>query len=514
MITLDFKLNFNPANSSSIDSLHSRVASRLYSVVETNQGLFIKMGQAIGLQAALLPKPYREAFANIFDSAPSVPYADIQKVFVRDFGKTPEEVFVSFDELPIASASIAQVHLAEVKRWEVNPDGSRGREWIEKVAVKVQKPAIRKQMEWDLWSYRTLMYLSEKIFQMPLYFIADYVSDQMRLETSFIHEASNARTCSALLAETPELRDKVYVPKVYDEVAGSERVMVMEYVDGCKLNDRKQLEEWGFKPREVMDIAIQVASAMTFSWGFVHCDPHPGNILVRPHPSNSKKPQVILIDHGLYIPLSKKFREQYCTLWRSLFVLDIPSIERIAKEWGISLDVNMFASAILLRPFKVDKNKQNKDSEPLPQLSEYEQQVELKRRLRTMLENELLIPRELIFLTRCQRMMQANNQALGSPSPRINITAHWAELGYSQAFLTNQNRSVWHIGLSAWIKDRIDVVVFKLALLALDATFLGARLRQWWNSGKEGWEDQLQHQFEKMAKDEFGIELQDDVFLG
>jgi aarF domain-containing kinase len=126
-------------------------------VVEDNQGLFIKMGQAIGLQAALLPKPYREAFANIFDSAPSVSYAEIQKVFVRDFGKTPEEVFVSFDELPIASASIAQVHLADVKRWEVNPDGSRGREWTEKVAVKVQKPAIRKQMEWDLWSYRCVL---------------------------------------------------------------------------------------------------------------------------------------------------------------------------------------------------------------------------------------------------------------------------------------------------------------------------------------------------------------------
>ncbi len=63
---------------------------------------------------------------------------------------------------------------------------------------------------------------------------ADYVSEQMRLETSFLHEANNARKCAALLAETPELRDKVYVPKVYPEVAQSDRVMVMEYVDGCK----------------------------------------------------------------------------------------------------------------------------------------------------------------------------------------------------------------------------------------------------------------------------------------
>ena len=90
-----------------------------------------------------------------------------------------------------------------------------------------------------------------------------------------------------------------------------------------------------------MDLAIATMSAMTFSWGFVHCDPHPGNILVRPHPTKKGKPQVILIDHGLYIPLREKFREEYCQLWRSLFVLDVPKIEEIAKGWGISLDANM-----------------------------------------------------------------------------------------------------------------------------------------------------------------------------
>ena len=103
-----------------------------------------------------------------------------------------------------------------------------------------------------------------------------------------------------------------------------------------------------------------------------------------------------------------------------------------------------FASAILLRPFQVNKNKKGKSEEP-PK-SQYEQQVELKQRMKSMLENEQLIPRvrgalawsitvfrnrsrstadkqELIFLTRCQRMMQANNQLLGSPSSRVNLTA-------------------------------------------------------------------------------------------
>ena len=110
----------------------------------------------------------------------------------------------------------------------------------------------------------------------------------------------------------------------------------------------------GLNVREVMDIAISTMSAMTFSWGFVHCDPHPGNLLVRQHPTKKGKPQLVsisfetiadqrqvLIDHGLYITLPKQFREDYCTLWRSLFVLDVPQIERIAGKWGIALDANM-----------------------------------------------------------------------------------------------------------------------------------------------------------------------------
>ncbi|KAJ9116125.1 hypothetical protein QFC20_000802 [Naganishia adeliensis] len=466
----------------------NRQVSRIILLLPSNPLAFL------GLQAALLPKPYKEAFANIFDAAPNIPYTDIKQVFSEDFaGKAPEELFTSFEETPIASASIAQVHEAVIDRHEVLEDGSVGKRWQEKVAVKVQKPAIRKQMEWDLWSYRSLMYLTEKLFDMPMYFVADYVSEQMRLETDFLNEAINAQKCAAFLADTPELKDKVYVPKVYSEVASSQRVMVMEWVKGCRITDRKQIEDWGFNPREVMDTVISCMSAMTFKWGF------------------------ILLDHGLYITLPDKFKNEYCRLWRSLFTLDTKSIEDIALKWGIQLPVDLFASAILLRPFQVDKRRRaaQKLAEEPPK-SEYEQQVELKQRMRNMLANEALIPRELIFITRNQRMSQANNQTIGSLSPRINITAHWAARGYRDSVA--QDRSLRAEGIRGWLQDRRDNFIFGLALLALDANFWSTRFKQWWYSnkgkGETGWEDQLQAQFEKMAKDEFGIELQDDVFFG
>ena len=154
-LTLTDKINFNPRKADQINALHERVANRLRWVIDTNQGLYLKLGQALGLQAALLPKPYREAFGHVFDRAPSVSYQEVVKVFMDDLGVRPEDLFEEFSKEPLASASIAQVHKARLK-------GS-GTE----VAVKVQKPAIRKQMEWDLFSYRSLMWLAERIFDMP-----------------------------------------------------------------------------------------------------------------------------------------------------------------------------------------------------------------------------------------------------------------------------------------------------------------------------------------------------------
>jgi aarF domain-containing kinase len=107
----------------------------------------------------------------------------------------------------------------------------------------------------------------------------------------------------------------------------------------------------------------------------------------------------MLIRQPTDITLSDKFKSEYCRLWRSLFTLDTKSIEDIALKWGIQLPVDLFASAILLRPFQVDKRRRAAENLPEePPKSEYEQQVELKQRMRNMLANEALIPRVCLFL--------------------------------------------------------------------------------------------------------------------
>ena len=153
LVALDYKINFrpNPPLASSINAVHSRNAERLSDLLRHNGGLYLKMGQAIAMQSAILPPEFQKMFSRMFDDAPQNDWKDVEKVIREDFGKSPEEVFgVSFTGEPgkgvmerkaRASASVAQVHWARLED---------GRE----VAIKIQKREIIQQLAWDLWAFK------------------------------------------------------------------------------------------------------------------------------------------------------------------------------------------------------------------------------------------------------------------------------------------------------------------------------------------------------------------------
>ena len=153
IVALDYKINFrpNPPLAASIPALHARNAERLAGLLQSNGGLYLKIGQAIAMQSAVLPPEFQKMFAKMFDDAPQNDWKDVERVIREDFGKSPEEVFgISFSGDPSkgvmertarASASVAQVHWARLQ------DGSE-------VAVKVQKREIAHQVGWDLWSFK------------------------------------------------------------------------------------------------------------------------------------------------------------------------------------------------------------------------------------------------------------------------------------------------------------------------------------------------------------------------
>ncbi|KAI0363112.1 ABC1-domain-containing protein [Pilatotrama ljubarskyi] len=521
-IALDYKLNFKPDKANQIPALQERVAQRVYDLLTSNGGLYIKIGQAIGNNAALLPKPLQEKFSKLFDDAPQVPYSVVESVFRKEFGRPPagpDGVFELFEEQAAASASIAQVHRARLK----TDDGSE--QWV---AVKIQKPDVSKQVEWDLGAFRVVMWLYENyLFDLPVYFVVDFITDHLRRELDFELEAQNAMRTSQFVASEPRLADRVYIPKVYPELS-TKKVMVAEWIDGVRLSDRRGIArlmgddasdppprpplpadrfptlrggvEW------VMRTMIELFSAQIFDWGWVHCDPHPGNIIVRPHPHPRRRgdAQFVLLDHGLYVRLSDAFQQQYARLWKGLLAVDFDVVKSVAEEWGIGTP-DLFASATLMRPVRFAQS----NTPDFENMNDYERGVLMKEKLKGFLTDTDRMPKELIFIGRNMRIVQGNNQSFGSPVNRIRITGYWA----SRSLATSH-----HMSLSRRIREMFSHLVFLSVMLTTDVLFWATKVRQWFwrhfGRKSESFEDELERTMRDFAKSNFGVDIPENVFEG
>ncbi|PSR77167.1 hypothetical protein PHLCEN_2v8032 [Hermanssonia centrifuga] len=463
----------------------------------------------------------QEKFQKLFDDAPQVPYTVVRAVLRSEFGRDPsgpEGVFEEFEEQAVASASIAQVHRAKLR----SPDGNGP--WV---AVKVQKPAVSKQVEWDLGAFRVVMWLYENyLFDMPAYFIVDFISDHLRRELDFELEAQNAIRTAKFVASEPRLADRVYIPKVFPEYT-TKKVLVAEWIDGVRLSDHagilKLMGETNrrgttvqsrlpFPPKpliggvsSIMDTMLQLFSAQIFEWGWVHCDPHPGNIIIRPHPQKPTYPQLVLLDHGLYVRVSDEFRHQYATLWKGLMTMDFDAVKDVAEQWGIGTP-DLFASATLMKP--VSFKGEDARAEFI-KLNQYERSVLLKERLKSFLTDTDKMPKALVFIGRNMRIVQGNNQMLGSPVNRIRITGSWA----SRSLAFNPDLSY-----RQRMREYVGYLGFLLATFTIDVLFWTSKVKQWvrYRLGKtaEGFEDELERTMKGFAKDNFGIEIADSAFTG
>ncbi|KAG6879184.1 hypothetical protein C0992_004542 [Termitomyces sp. T32_za158] len=438
-ITLDYKLNFTPEKSDLIPELHERVANRMYNLFTSNGGLYIKIGQAIGANAAFLPKPMQVKFARLFDDAPQIPFSTVDQVFRSELGRPPcgpGGVFEIFEEQAVASASIAQVHRA--KLWP--QPGETEEKWV---AVKVQKPDVAKQMEWDLGAYRAVMWMFENwAFDLPWNFWLigpDFISDHLRQELDFVNEANNARKTAEFVANEPRLADNVHIPRVYPEYS-TKRVMTAEWIEGVRLSDSPAIRALMGEPnpldppsslptsmptkplrggvKAIMQVMVELFSAQMFNWGWVHCDPHPGNVIIRPHPSKPTRPQLVLIDHGLYVSVEETFKRQWVELWKGMLAGDFESVEQITKQWGMGLP-DLVASATLMKPTRLrrpdirkgetkEQSKRRREreaafQEKMKNMSQYDLSVLMKKRLKEFLTDTDRMPKALIFLSRNMR---------------------------------------------------------------------------------------------------------------
>lgn len=402
-MAVDYKMNFEEGKD--IPALHERNAQRLYKLITHNKGLYVKIGQSIAIQGNMLPTPYKTLLANLYDDAPQDTWEQCLGTLESELQAPVTEVFEYIDPQAVASASIAQVHRARLRTGE-------------DVAVKIQHADIRHSAKWDLNTYKALMWTFDKfIFKMPMYFMGKYIADQVLQETDFRIELENSQVMRAFVQNDAELQRRLYVPRVFERYSG-QRVLVMEWIEGVSLSKVENVRAAGFDVKRALTTVFKALTKETFEWGVVHCDPHPGNWILRHADGDARNraagnQQLVMLDHGLYVYLEPELREQYARLWTAIFRRDMDTIAQITQAWGFG-DPKMFASATMLQSYDSGGSRN------------FEDEQRDAERFRSFLKDTEKVPLELIFVGRTHRILQGVNQLYGSPVNRMNMLVHEA----------------------------------------------------------------------------------------
>uniref|UniRef100_A0A2P2L455 Putative ABC1 protein At2g40090 n=2 Tax=Rhizophora mucronata TaxID=61149 RepID=A0A2P2L455_RHIMU len=246
------------------------------------------------------------------------------------------------------------------------------------------------------------------------------MSESLPKELDFLVEAKNSEKCVDNFRKlSPHISDYVYAPKVHWNLSTS-KLLIMEFMDGAQVNDVKTIQSLGIRPYEVATLVSQAFAEMMFKHGFVHCDPHAANLLVRPLPSGKwsitgkKKPQLILLDHGLYKELDFNTRFNYAALWKGLVFADANAIKENSVKLGAGEDLYvLFAGILTMKPWNrvinssmdhlVLKGNDSERSELQMYASQYFSQIsELLRRL----------PRVILLMLKTNDCLRAVNNCL------------------------------------------------------------------------------------------------------
>jgi ubiquinone biosynthesis protein len=288
---------------------------RLREMLDELGPTFVKFGQLLSTRPDVVPPDIVLELRGLQDDVTPFPFEQARMVIEAELGLTVEQAFVEFDQLPLASASIGQVHRA------VLPNG-------EEVAVKVQRPAAARQIEADLGLlYQAAKLLRERV--RALEFIdpqelVDEFARSIRLELDYAHEARNADAFHRNFAHIPG----VIVPAVIRQYSTA-RVLTLEFLRGTKVSE---LDLESMRPDERRDVAYRMADTwmtMVFRHGFFHSDPHPANIFVL------DSGELGLVDFGQAGKLTDEDMAKLTRLFVDAAVEKVDAIPRRLRDLGV-----------------------------------------------------------------------------------------------------------------------------------------------------------------------------------
>ena len=297
--------------------LHQKKADRLLRLAIELKGILIKLGQFLSARVDLLPEEYTRILAQLQDAVPPADFTLIKQRLRDDLGKNPEEVFSVFNETPIAAASLGQVHEAVLK------DGRR-------VAVKIQYPGIRRIVEADLRAARWASWFLQRFLRRIRFDILyQEFSRILHQELDYIQEARNAER----FYQNFDGDDRIVVPKVIWDYT-TPHVLTLEFVEGIKITEFETIRAAGVELPALARLLMESYMKQLFAHRFLHGDPHPGNLFVRPGRTPEAGPILVFVDFGLMQPLTPAVREGIKTTVGGIMDRDIPRIAQGLFDLG------------------------------------------------------------------------------------------------------------------------------------------------------------------------------------
>lgn len=265
--------------------VNRRNARRMYKGFVRLRGVYIKLGQILSVMGTFLPREYTEELEALQDDVPPASYRQVRETFVASFGKTPHQVFHTFEVEPIAAASLGQVHEA------TTADGER-------LAVKILYPNVAtvikvdlKVLGWALRIYRNFVPVQQ------IERVHEQLADMLARETDLVNEAR----CMTRMAKNFEGDPDVLFPRVFPQWSSS-TVMTMTFMDGVKITKKDALASLQLDPYDVATKLIKVFYKQLFIDRFFHADPHPGNFFVQRGPEGQVR--IVVLDLGSATQLS------------------------------------------------------------------------------------------------------------------------------------------------------------------------------------------------------------------
>jgi ubiquinone biosynthesis protein len=272
---------------------------------------FVKFGQIMSTRPDLIPHELAAELETLQDRVAEVPLADIRAVIIKELGAPPEELFAAFDERPLASASIAQVHKAKLKSGE-------------EVVLKIQRPGIGRKIESDINILFFLARQAEAIFpEAKLFNLMGIISEfeqNIARETDFLIEAQNIERFQKNFEASPT----IHIPKVYRSLTTS-AVLTLELIHGKKVRELiAQGDDLTPLAKKFLDAAFQ----MLYVDGFFHGDAHPGNMFIMP------EGRIALIDFGMVGRLNQEMREKVIDIVFAIMREDLRGVARAFYSLG------------------------------------------------------------------------------------------------------------------------------------------------------------------------------------